>query len=159
MRILLTTLLLLCIWCFAKSQVPSAAALVNAHYCKTEACVDSALKACNYVKVKPDSVSGTFTFFVYKSAAPIAGEDNKIVVNGKYYTSRYITKSKTNFAALKQDFLNAGFEQQGARKDVNFEGRLIDTWSFGIPNNYTIFLGIDYFKKEDKYYFNLSWPH
>lgn len=160
MRILLTTLLLCCFIGFAKAQAPTAQVLLNAYRCRSEDCVNKALSAINYVRVKPDSISKYgHTIFIYKSSLPIAGEENNIRIYDKSYNVVYITKSKANFELLMKEFKGLGFEEQRTQMEIkNTDGETFDSWVLGIPGDYTIFLRIDYSKKTGEYTFVLSIP-
>ena len=159
MRILLTTLLLLSFICFVKAQAPTAQALVNAFRCKSEDCVNKALAASGYLRTKPDSIGKYGSFYIYKPTKPVIGEQNILTVTDKRYYIHYVTKAKSNFEGLMKEFKAIGFVEDYANMDIDVDGRKADIWQLSIPGDYTILVGLIYYKKEGNYEISISTPH
>lgn len=155
MKILLATLLLLCVVCFTQAQAPTAAALVNAYRCRSADCVDSALSTVSYMRVKPVLVNKYRTVFMYKHKAD--GEE-VVYVNSDNYFVHFTTNEKAYNDTLLKQFKDLGFEQQSFHPNTYLEEQTADMWTFMIPGDYTIFLGVIYYKKQNQYSFALSAP-
>ncbi len=156
MKLLLTILLLSSFICFTKAQLPPPAqVLVNAYRCRSEACVDKALNAVNYVRSKPDKVDKYRTIFIYK---PKVGGEDVIYVNSDNYFVQYTTSRKVSSDTLVKDFKDLGFEQESFRSNINLKEQMADILGFLMPGDYTIFLGVISYKKMGEYSFSLSVP-